>query len=62
MVFLSPTVIRKKKMASDPLSVKGVILESREFKEKDRMITILSGEHGILDFIAKGTSKVLANV
>ncbi|MCQ2527574.1 MAG: DNA repair protein RecO [Saccharofermentans sp.] len=44
-------------MASDPLSVKGIILESREYKEKDRIVTILTRNHGILDFVAKGTAK-----
>ena len=43
---------------SNPLSVKGIILESREYKEKDRMVTILTKNHGILDFVAKGTAKL----
>lgn len=45
-------------MASDPISVKGIILESREYKEKDRMVTILTRNLGILHFVAKGTAKL----
>lgn len=44
-------------MASDPLCFRGVILKSREYKDKDRMVSFLTKEDGVISFIAKGTAK-----
>ena len=43
-------------MASDPVNIRGVILSSREFKEKDRMLTVLTADRGIVSFCVKGVS------
>lgn len=43
-------------MASDPISIRGVILSSREFKEKDRMLTVITADRGIVSFCVKGVS------
>ena len=43
-------------MASDPISVRGLILRSREFKEKDRMVTVLTADRGIMTICVKGVS------
>ena len=44
-------------MSSDPVSLKGIILTTSEFKDKDRMVRILSPDRGIVEFCAKGTGK-----
>lgn len=44
-------------MASEPITVKGVILSSVPFKEKDRLVTIISADRGIVEFCAKGAQK-----
>lgn len=41
-------------MASDPFNIRGVILFSREFKEKDRILTVITADRGILSFCVKG--------
>lgn len=43
-------------MASDPISIRGVILSSREFKEKDRILTVITADRGIVSFCVKGVS------
>ena len=43
-------------MSNDPLSIKGIILKSTEYKEKDRMVTILTADNGIMSFVAKGVA------
>ncbi len=43
-------------MASDPISIRGVILSSREFKEKDRMLTVITADRGIVSFCVKGVA------
>ncbi len=43
-------------MASDPINVRGVILSSREFKEKDRILTVLTPDRGIVSFCVKGVA------
>lgn len=44
-------------MASEPISVKGLILSSDEYKDKDRMLTILTSTMGIIKACVKGASK-----
>lgn len=44
-------------MASEPISVKGIILFSEEFKDKDRMITVLTSNMGIIKVCVKGAGK-----
>ena len=44
-------------MASEPISLRGVILTSREFKDKDRIISFLSSTAGVIDICVKGTGK-----
>jgi len=44
-------------MASEPISLRGVILRSSEFKDKDRMITFLSSDSGVIDICVKGSGK-----
>ena len=43
-------------MASDPVSLRGVVLQSREFKDHDRIISFLSSESGVIDICVKGSS------
>ena len=43
-------------MASDPISIRGVILSSREFKDKDRMLTVITADRGIVSFCVKGVA------
>ena len=43
-------------MASDPVNIRGMILSSREFKEKDRILTVLTADRGIVSFCVKGVS------
>lgn len=45
-------------MASEAFTYKCIILESREYKEKDRILTVLNPEHGIISVCAKGVSKL----
>ena len=44
-------------MASEPISLRGVILRSGEFKDKDRIITFLSSEAGVINICVKGSGK-----
>ena len=44
-------------MASDPVSLRGVVIKSREFKERDRIITFLSAEMGTVEICVKGSGK-----
>lgn len=43
-------------MSSDALKIKGIILKTSEYKEKDRMVTILTATEGVISFIAKGVA------
>ena len=45
-------------MSSEPLSVKGIILETVPYKDKDRMVSFLTRDKGIIRFCAKGVAKV----
>ncbi len=49
---------RKTDMASEPVTLRGVILTSREYKEKDRVLKFLTKERGLLDIYVKGTGKM----
>lgn len=44
-------------MASDPITLRGVVLSSRDFKEKDKIISFLSSSSGVIDICVKGTAK-----
>lgn len=44
-------------MASEALAIKGIILFSEEYKDKDRMLTILTSTMGIIKACAKSTGK-----
>lgn len=44
-------------MASDPIALRGVVLGSREFKDRDRIISFLSSEAGVIDICIKGSAK-----
>lgn len=41
----------------NPINCKGIILQSREYKEKDRLVTILTPDLGLITVCAKGTAK-----
>ncbi len=41
-------------MASDPESIKGIILKTSEYKEKDRLIKVLCKDRGIVNICVKG--------
>ena len=43
-------------MPSDPEVIKGIILKSSEYKEKDRLIRVLTREKGIINICVKGVS------
>ena len=43
-------------MPSSPISFKGIILTSEEYKEKDRMIRVLTRKDGVINIIVKGVS------
>ena len=43
-------------MSSDPEVIKGIILKSSEYKEKDRLIRVLTREKGIINICVKGVS------
>ena len=43
-------------MSSDPVAFKGIILRTSEYKEKDRLIKVLTKGEGILDICVKGVS------
>lgn len=49
-------------MASDPINLRGVVLTSRDFKEKDKIISFLSSDSGVLDICVKGTSKTVSKL
>ena len=40
----------------DPVKFKGIILKSSEYKDKDRMISVLTKDYGIVSVCAKGVS------
>ena len=41
----------------DPVNCKGIILQSREYKEKDRLVSVLTPDLGLITVCAKGTTK-----
>ena len=41
----------------DPVNCRGIILGSREYKEKDRLVSVLTPEMGLITVCAKGTAK-----
>ena len=43
-------------MTSDPFSVRGIILKSTDFKEKDRLISVLTRNHGVISIRVRGVS------
>jgi len=45
-------------MGNAPQTYRGVILSSREYKEKDRVIRFLTKDDGLLDIYVKGTGKL----
>lgn len=45
-------------MASEPVTLRGVILASREYKEKDRVLKFLTKDRGLIDIYVKGTGKM----
>ena len=44
-------------MASDPITLKGVVLPASDFKDKDKLIPFLTGEMGLIRVCAKGALK-----
>lgn len=42
-------------MASDPKNLRGVILNSRDFRDKDKIISFLSADSGVIDICVKGS-------
>ena len=48
-------------MASEPFTVRGVILASREYKDKDRILKFLTKDRGLIDIYVKGTGKLNSN-
>jgi len=41
----------------EPFSCRGIILASREFKEKDRLVSVLTADKGIVTICAKGSGR-----
>lgn len=41
----------------DPFNCRGLIIRSSEFKEKDRMLSVLTADRGLISICAKGVSK-----
>ena len=41
----------------NPVNCRGIILGSREYKEKDRLVTVLTPDMGLITVCAKGTAK-----
>lgn len=41
----------------EPFSCRGIILASREFKEKDRLVSVLTADRGIVTICAKGSGR-----
>lgn len=44
-------------MASDPINLRGIVLQARDYKEKDKVISFLSSDSGVIDICVKGSSK-----
>jgi len=42
---------------SDPISTKGLIIQTRQYGNNDRMVKLLTRERGIVNFCAKGAAK-----
>ena len=40
----------------DPVNCRGIILGSREYKEKDRLVSVLTPEMGLITVCAKGSA------
>ena len=41
----------------EPFSCRGIILASREFKEKDRLVSVLTADKGLVTICAKGSGR-----
>ena len=41
----------------EPFSCRGIILASREFKEKDRLVSVLTSDRGLVTICAKGSGR-----
>lgn len=41
----------------EPFSCRGIILASREFKEKDRLISVITADKGLITICAKGSGR-----
>lgn len=44
-------------MATMSETIRGIILDNRDYKDNDAMIKVLTRDHGLLTFIAKGTKR-----
>ena len=42
----------------DSFTARGVILHSREYKEKDRLVSFLTSDRGLITVLAKGSAKL----
>ena len=57
MILISEVTASDLKMTmSDPYKFKGIILKTSEYKEKDRMISVLTKDIGIVSICVKGVS------
>lgn len=45
-------------MGASPVTYRGVILSSTEYKEKDRVLKFLTRDNGLIDIYVKGTGKL----
>ena len=41
----------------DPFNCRGLIIRSAEFKEKDRLLSVLTADRGLITICAKGVAK-----
>ena len=41
----------------EPINCRGIILQSREYKDKDRLVSVLAPDLGLITVCAKGTAK-----
>ena len=56
ILFSEVTASDLKMTMSDPYKFKGIILKTSEYKEKDRMISVLTKDMGIVSICVKGVS------
>lgn len=45
-------------MNSDSLSFKGIVISSNEYKDKDRLLSVLTRDYGLITIMAKGIAKM----